>query len=308
MFPGQGSQSVGMGKALYEAHAGARAVFDEAGTILGYDVAELCFRGPADRLNLTEYTQPALLTTSIAAFRLLAPAGLRPLAVAGHSLGEYSALVAVKGLTFGAAVSLVEKRGRYMAEAVPSGSGLVAAILGMEAEPLREACRQASALGVVAPANFNCPGQIVIAGDKAAVERAIELAKAAGCRKAIPLPVSVPVHTPLMQSAAERLAKDVAMTAWSDLSAPLINNAEARALRTGGEVRASVIKQLASPVRWEESIGVMSRMGVTTFIEVGPGTVLTGLIKRIAPEATTLNVQDPKSLDATLSVLSQSKT
>jgi [acyl-carrier-protein] S-malonyltransferase len=297
-----------MGKALYEAHAGARAVFDEAGTILGYDVAELCFRGPADRLNLTEYTQPALLTTSIAAFRLLAPAGLRPLAVAGHSLGEYSALVAVKGLTFGAAVSLVEKRGRYMAEAVPSGSGLVAAILGMEAEPLREACRQASALGVVAPANFNCPGQIVIAGDKAAVERAIELAKAAGCRKAIPLPVSVPVHTPLMQSAAERLAKDVAMTAWSDLSAPLINNAEARALRTGGEVRASVIKQLASPVRWEESIGVMSRMGVTTFIEVGPGTVLTGLIKRIAPEATTLNVQDPKSLDATLSVLSQSKT
>jgi len=308
VFPGQGSQSVGMGKALYEAHAGARAVFDEAGTILGYDVAELCFRGPADRLNLTEYTQPALLTTSIAAFRLLAPAGLRPLAVAGHSLGEYSALVAVKGLTFGAAVSLVEKRGRYMAEAVPSGSGLVAAILGMEAEPLREACRQASALGVVAPANFNCPGQIVIAGDKAAVERAIELAKAAGCRKAIPLPVSVPVHTPLMQSAAERLAKDVAMTAWSDLSAPLINNAEARALRTGGEVRASVIKQLASPVRWEESIGVMSRMGVTTFIEVGPGTVLTGLIKRIAPEATTLNVQDPKSLDATLSVLSQSKT
>lgn len=304
VFPGQGSQSVGMGRALYDAHACVRAVFEEAETILGYDVAGLCFNGPADRLNLTEYTQPALLTTSIAAFRLLAPAGLRPMAVAGHSLGEYSALVAAKGLTFGAAVSLVEKRARYMAEAVPSGSGLVAAILGMDADPLREACREASSVGVVAPANFNCPGQIVIAGEKAAVERAIELAKARGCRKAIPLPVSVPVHTPLMQAAADRLAKDVAMIAWAELSAPLINNAEARALRAPAEIWASVIKQLPSPVLWEESVRVMSRMGVTTFIEVGPGTVLTGLIKRIVPEATALNVQDPKSLDATLSALS----
>jgi [acyl-carrier-protein] S-malonyltransferase len=304
VFPGQGSQSVGMGRALYDAHAGVRAVFEEAETILGYDVAELCFNGPADRLNLTEYTQPALLTTSIAAFRLLAPAGLRPLAVAGHSLGEYSALVAAKGLTFGAAVSLVEKRARYMAEAVPSGSGLVAAILGLDAGPLREACLQASALGVVAPANFNCPGQIVIAGEKAAVERAIELAKAKGCRKAIPLAVSVPVHTPLMRVAAERLAHDVMATAWSELSAPLVNNAEAKALRAPAEVRASLIKQLPSPVLWEDSIRVMSRMGVTTFIEVGPGTVLTGLIKRIVPDAMTLNVQDPKSLDTTLSALS----
>jgi [acyl-carrier-protein] S-malonyltransferase len=293
-----------MGRALYDAQPGVRAVFEEAETILGYDVAKLCFNGPADRLNLTEYTQPALLTTSIAAFRLLAPAGLRPLAVAGHSLGEYSALVAVKGLSFGAAVSLVQKRGQYMAEAVPSGSGLVAAILGLDAESLKEACREASAIGVVAPANFNCPGQIVIAGEKAAVERAIELAKTRGCRKAIPLAVSVPVHTPLMRAAAERLAHDVATTAWSDLAAPLVNNAEAKALWAAADVQASLIKQLPSPVLWEESIRVMNRMGVTTFIEVGPGTVLTGLIKRIVPEATTLNVQDSKSLDATLSALS----
>lgn len=293
-----------MGRALFEAHAGVRAVFEEAGTILGYDVAGLCFNGPSDRLNLTEYTQPALLTTSIAALRLLEPAGLKPLAVAGHSLGEYSALVAAKGLTFGAAVSLVQKRGQYMAEAVPSGSGLVAAILGLDAGQVREACREASGIGIVAPANFNCPGQIVIAGEKAAVERAIELAKIKGCRKVIPLAVSVPVHTPLMQAAAERLARDMALTAWSDLSVPLVNNAEAKALRAASEVRASLIKQLPSPVLWEESVRVMSRMGVSTFIEVGPGTVLAGLIKRIVPNAVTLNVQDPKTLDATLRSLS----
>jgi [acyl-carrier-protein] S-malonyltransferase len=194
-----------------------------------------------------------------------------------------------------------------MAEAVPSGSGLVAAILGLEADQVREACREASAIGVVAPANFNCPGQIVIAGEKAAVERAIELAKTKGCRKAIPLPVSVPVHTPLMRTAAERLSRDMAMTAWSDLSVPLVNNAEAKALRKGSEVKASLIKQLPSPVLWEESVRVMSRMGVSTFIEVGPGTVLAGLIKRIVPEAVTLSVQDPKSLDVTLRALSATR-
>ncbi|TAJ27613.1 MAG: [acyl-carrier-protein] S-malonyltransferase [Nitrospirae bacterium] len=304
VFPGQGSQSVGMGRALHEAYPLVRTVYEEAGAILGYDVAALCFEGPADRLNLTEYTQPALLTASIAALRLLEPLGLRPLAVAGHSLGEYSALVAAGGLTFGAAVSLVQKRGRYMAEAVPSGSGLVAAILGLAPDVVREACREASTVGVVAPANFNCPGQIVIAGEKAAVERAIELAKAKGCRKAIPLPVSVPVHTPLMQKAADRLAGDVAAVAWSDLAVPLINNAEAKPLRSAAAVQASLVRQLPSPVRWEESVAVMRGLGVTTFIEVGPGTVLAGLIKRIVPDAAILNVQDPKSLEATLNALS----
>lgn len=303
VFPGQGSQSVGMGQAFYDAVPAVRTVYEEARAILGYDVAMLCFAGPADRLNLTEYTQPALLTASIAAFRLLESVGIQPLAVAGHSLGEYTALVAAGGLTFEAAVSLVQKRGQYMAEAVPSGSGQVAAILGLEADAVREACREASVFGIVAPANFNCPGQIVIAGEKAAVERAIELAKSKGCRKAIPLPVSVPVHTPLMRVAADRLARDVAAVAWSDLSVPLVNNAEASVLRYASEVRASVIRQLASPVLWEESIRTMSGMGVKTFIEVGPGTVLTGLMKRIVPQATILNVQDPQSLAVTLKTL-----
>ena len=304
VFPGQGSQSVGMGRALYEAHPLVRKVYKEAGTILGYDVAALCFDGPAERLNLTEYTQPALLTVSIAAFRLLEPLGLRPLAVAGHSLGEYSALVAAGGVAFGAAVSLVQKRAQYMAEAVSPGIGLVAAILGLSGEAVREVCQEASEIGMVTLANLNCPGQVVIAGEKAAVERAIELAKTKGCRKAIPLPVSVPVHTPLMQKAADRLAADVAATALADLEMPLVNNVDAKPLRRLAEVRESLIRQLPSPVLWEDLVRVMWEIGVRTFIEVGPGTVLTGLAKRIVPEAVTLNVQDPKSLETTLKTLS----
>src|SRR6185295_19892427 len=237
VFPGQGSQSVGMGRAFYDTHAVVREVYDEAASVLGYDVAALCFDGPAEQLNLTEYTQPALLTASIAALRVLEPSGITPAAVAGHSLGEYSALVAAGGLSFQSALSLVQKRGRYMAEAVAPGSGLVAAVLGLSIEGVSEACREASAMGVVAPANYNCPGQIVIAGEKAAMERAMELAKAKGCRKAIPLPVSVPVHTPLMKSAADRLAADLSAVAWSDLVIPLINNVEARILRSASEVQ-----------------------------------------------------------------------
>ncbi len=304
VFPGQGSQSVGMGKALYDAHPSLKAVYDEASSVLGYDVAELCFAGPAERLNLTEFTQPALLVSSIAAWRLLEPAGIRPIAVAGHSLGEYSALVAVGGVAFRDAVSLVQKRGRYMSEAVAPGTGLVAALLGLTAEVVKEVCRAASSGGVVAAANFNSPGQVVIAGEKAAVERAIALAKEQGCKKAIPLPVSVPVHTPLMQQAADRLAKDLAAVRWSDLSAPLVNNAEARAISRAGEIQASLIRQLPSSVLWEDTVQAMGNMGVTTFVEVGPGTVLTGLIKRILPDAILLNVNDPKSLDATLKAVS----
>ena len=304
VFPGQGSQSVGMGKALYDAHPSLKAVYDEASSVLGYDVAELCFAGPAERLNLTEFTQPALLVSSIAAWRLLQPAGIKPIAVAGHSLGEYSALVAVGGVAFRDAVGLVQKRGRYMSEAVAPGTGLVAALLGLTAEVVKEVCRAASSAGVVAAANFNSPGQVVIAGEKAAVERAITLAKEQGCKKAIPLPVSVPVHTPLMQQAADRLAKDLAAVRWSDLSAPLVNNAEAKAISRAGEIQASLIRQLPSSVLWEDTVHAMGNMGVTTFVEVGPGTVLTGLIKRILPGATLLNLNDPKSLDATLKAVS----
>ena len=303
VFPGQGSQSVGMGKALYDAHPSLKPVYDEASTVLGYDVAELCFTGPAERLNLTEFTQPALLVSSVAAWKLFEPVGIKPVAVAGHSLGEYSALVAAGGVSFRDAVGLVQKRGRYMSEAVAKGTGLVAALLGLTAEAVKDVCRKASSVGVVAAANFNSPGQVVIAGEKVAVERAIELAKGQGCKKAIPLPVSVPVHTPLMQQAADRLAQDLATVRWSDLSAPLVNNAEAKAISRAEEIQASLVRQLPSSVLWEDTVQTMGRMGVTTFVEIGPGTVLTGLIRRILPEAKLLNVNDPKSLETTLQSL-----
>jgi [acyl-carrier-protein] S-malonyltransferase len=304
VFPGQGSQSVGMGRALVEAYPNVRSLYEEASSVLGYDIAALCFEGPVERLNLTEYTQPALLVSSIAALQAFKPLGITPVAVAGHSLGEYSALVAAGGLTYREAVAIVQKRGRYMAEAVPSGTGLVAALLGLTAEVVREVCRDASAVGIVAAANFNSPGQIVIAGEKAAVERAIELAKAKGCKKAIPLPVSVPVHTPLMRKAADRLAGDLAAITWSDLKMPLINNAEAKALTKASDIQASLVRQLPSSVLWEDSVQAMVAMGVTTFVEVGPGTVLSGLIKRILPDAVTMNVNDPKSLEATRAAFS----
>ena len=303
VFPGQGSQSVGMGKALCDAHPRLKQVYDEASSVLGYDSATLCFEGPAERLNLTEYTQPALLVSSIAALKTLDSVGLKPVAVAGHSLGEYSALVAAGGVSFRDAVGLVQKRGRYMSEAVPPGTGQVAALLGLTPDVVRDVCREASAVGVVAAANFNSPGQVVIAGEKAAVERAIELAKGKGCKKAIPLPVSVPVHTPLMQVAADRLSNDLAAVKWTDLAMPLINNAEAKPISRAAEIQPSLVRQLPSSVLWEDSVQAMAKMGVTTFIEVGPGTVLTGLIKRILPDAKLLNVHDPKSLDATLQVL-----
>jgi [acyl-carrier-protein] S-malonyltransferase len=293
-----------MGRALVEAYPSLMNVYEEASSVLGYDMAALCFKGPTEQLNLTEYTQPALLASSIAALHACEPLGLSPIAVAGHSLGEYSALVAAGGMTYGEAVAIVHKRGRYMAEAVPPGTGLVAALLGLSTDVVEEVCRAASSMGVVAPANFNSPVQVVIAGEKAAVERAIELAKAKGCKKAIPLPVSVPVHTPLMQKAADRLAADMAAIVWSDLKMPLVNNAEARSIMKAGDIQASLVRQLPSPVLWEDSVKAMAAMGVMTFIEVGPGTVLSGLIKRIQPDAVILNVNDPQSLEATRAALS----
>jgi len=303
MFPGQGSQIVGMGREFFEQDADARSLFAEASGVLGYDVARLCFDGPREQLNLTEYTQPSLLTASVAALRCLQRAGLRPIAVAGHSLGEYTALVAAGGLAFSDAVALVRSRGRYMQAAVEDGKGLVCALLGLDREIVAEVCREASAMGVVSPANFNAPGQIVIAGDKAAVEEAMRLAKTKGCRKAIPLAVSVPVHTCLMSPAAERLAVEVMRVPLKDLEVPLINNAEAKPIQKASEVRNSLIKQLASSVLWEDSVRVMQRMGIGTLIEIGPGTVLCGLAKRIAPELRLLNVQNPASLASTVEAL-----
>lgn len=290
---------MGMGQALCAAFPSLRSVYDEASAVVGYDLATLCFEGPAETLNLTEYTQPALLTASMAAFRLLEGIEVQPVAVAGHSVGEYSALVAAGGCSFRDAVSLVQRRGQYMAKAVPHGASLVVAVLGLDPSVIEEACQDARTRGVVALANFNSPGQVVVAGEKPAVERAIEIVKTRGCRKAISLPVSVPVHTSLMQPAADRLAQDLALLSLSDLQVPLVTNADAKAIQQVSEVRTSLIRQLPSPVQWIKSIQLMSKMGVDTFIEIGPGTILAGLIKRIVPEAVTLNLHDPTSLDVT---------
>jgi [acyl-carrier-protein] S-malonyltransferase len=298
LFPGQGSQSVGMGKPLFDSSSAIQALYKEATDILGYDVGGLCFDGPLEQLNRTEYTQPALLVTSLAAFQLVNDGPLKPAAVAGHSLGEYTALVAAGALGFREAVNLVQKRGNYMAEAVVSGSGLVAAILGLSEADVRSACQEAATVGIVAPANFNSPGQTVIAGEKAAVERAAELAKIRGAKKVKSLPVSVPVHTPLMQVAADRLKKDIDSLQWSDLKVPLVNNVDAKILYSAEEVRGSLVRQLPSPVRWQETI---QAMGITHFVEIGPGKVLTGLVKRIVPEAITWNVMDQESYAHVLS-------
>lgn len=304
LFPGQGSQSVGMGRSLYEANPNVRTIYVKANEILGYDLVDLCFEGPNEKLNLTEYAQPALLVTSIAVLQLFDQSSLQPRAVAGHSLGEYSAIFAARGLNFEDAVRLVQRRGHYMAEAVAPGRGLVVAVLGLAEQEVRRACQEAESLGVVAPANFNCPGQIVVAGEKAAVEQTMELLKRRGARRIVPLAVSVPVHTPLMQVAADRLKKDIDSVAWSDLKVPLINNAEADQLIEASQVRLSLVRQLPSPVLWEQSIRKMGEMGISTFIEIGPGKVLTGLVKRILPDATTLNVHDMDSFEMMRGVLS----
>lgn len=297
LFPGQGSQSVGMGKDLFEQDSLVQEIYREAQEVLGYDVGRLCFEGPVQQLNQTEFTQPALLVTSWAAFQLVKNGPFQPAAVAGHSLGEYTALVASGGLGFRDAVGLVQKRGRYMAEAVTPGSGLVAAILGLSETEVREVCQEAEEAGVVAPANLNSPGQTVIAGAKGAVEKALEIAKSRGARRVMPLPVSVPVHTSLMQGAADRLKKDIDSLPWSDLKVPLINNVEAKPIRLADEVQASLVRQLPSPVRWQATITTMWERGIVHFMEIGPGKVLTGLVKRIVPDAKTWNVYDRPSFD-----------
>ena len=298
LFPGQGSQVVGMGRELLSEVPALSAVYQEAQEVLGYDIQQLCFEGPVERLNQTEYTQPALLVTSWAAYQLMQDAPWAPAAVAGHSLGEYTALLAAGGLRFRDAVGLVQKRGQYMAEAVLPGSGLVAAILGLAEEDVRVVCQEAESAGIVAPANLNSPGQTVIAGEKTAVEKALEIAKARGAKRVMPLPVSVPVHTPLMQVAANRLKKDIDSLSWSDLKVPLINNVEAKAIQSADDVRHSLVRQLPSPVRWQDTIMTMSKMGIRHFIEIWPGKVLTGLVKRIAPDAKTWNVYDRTSYDS----------
>ncbi|MBL8216866.1 MAG: ACP S-malonyltransferase [Bryobacterales bacterium] len=284
LFPGQGSQYAGMGKSLADAYPEANQTFAEADEALGFALSTLCFEGPEADLRRTENTQPALLAVSIAAFRVLdARAGLQPAFVAGHSLGEWSALVAAGALSFADALRLVRKRGQYMQEAVPEGVGAMAALLRLPEAALPGILETAAQGEVVTAANLNSPDQIVIAGHAGAVARASELAKAAGARRAIPLPVSAPFHCPLMKPAQERLAADLHATAFQDLRIPLVNNWQARPVRTGDEARQGLIEQVPNPVRWVESVRYLASEGVTNAIEVGAGAVLGGLVRAIAP-------------------------
>jgi [acyl-carrier-protein] S-malonyltransferase len=284
LFPGQGSQQVGMGRSLAETFPVARAVFEEADAVLGFALSRLCFEGPEEQLRLTENTQPAILTVSVAAFRVLEQHGLQPDYVLGHSLGEYSALVAAGALSFADAVRLVRKRGRYMQEAVPPGVGAMAALIRLPDGKLESVLAQAAQLEIVTAANFNAPDQVVISGHAGAVQRAMELARAAGAKRAVLLPVSAPFHCPLMKPAQQRLAVDLNATAFQGLRYPLINNWQAREVRTGEEARQGLIEQVARPVRWTQSVRYVISQGVERFVEVGPGSVLCGLLRSIAPD------------------------
>ncbi|MDD2554280.1 MAG: ACP S-malonyltransferase [Desulfotomaculaceae bacterium] len=303
VFPGQASQYAGMGKEFYQEYPEAAAIYQKADEALGFSLSRLCFEGPQEELNLTANTQPAVLTTSAACLAVLSNiGGLVPGAVAGHSLGEYTALVAAGSLVFEDAVRLVRKRGQYMQEAVPVGAGGMAAILGLSTELVAEACLQASAAGVVEAVNLNCPGQVVIAGDTAGLEAAGPLLKAAGARRVAPLPVSAPFHSSLMIPAGKRLAADLEQVTVADPQIPVVANVSADLVCTGQEVKDSLIKQVYSPVRWEECVLKMISLGVDTFIEVGPGKVLSGLIKKISRDVTILNVEDRASLEKILAL------
>jgi len=275
------------------------ALFDEADRLLP-GLKERCFSGPVEELNRTEWTQPALLTAGAAVWQTLHRRGLRPDLVAGHSLGEYTALVAAGVLSFEAAVRVVRQRALFMQEAVPQGRGLMAAVLGLDDKAVERVCLEAaeSSRGVVTPANLNGGGQIVIAGEKAAVEAAAELAKKAGARRVIMLPVSVPSHCPLMEPASRRLRDELDRVAWHEVSVPVVTNVDAEPVRSADAAKSALVRQLASPVRWEASIRRMAADGVQCFIEVGPGRVLTGLVKRIAKDAQLLSVEQPEELDA----------
>jgi len=297
VFPGQGSQYAGMGREVAEKYPAARAVFDEADRALGFPLSKLCFEGPDEELKLTENTQPAILMTSVALFRVLEEKGLQPDFVAGHSLGEYTAMVDTSSLSLSEAVRLVRRRGQYMQQAVPVGAGAMAALLGMELSAVISVCERAAQGQVVSAANLNSPGQIVIAGDREAVERAVTLAKEAGAKRAIMLQVSAPFHSALMKPAEERLSVDLDQLAFPDLRFTLITNVDAKPVRKGAEARSALRRQVSRPVLWQDSVQRLIAEGVGLFVEVGPGKVLIGLIRSIDKSVTMLNAEDEKSLE-----------
>ena len=297
IFPGQGSQYPGMGKDLAESFPAAKQVFETADAALGFPLSELCFNGPAEQLQLTENTQPAILTTSIAAMSAMqAESFPAPDFVAGHSLGEYSALVAAGALPLAGAVKIVRARGRYMQEAVPVGTGAMAAILGADLTVVKEACDEAAEGQVCSPANINSTGQIVIAGDAAAIDRAIPLLKERGAKRALKLNVSAPFHCALMKPAQARLAADLEKINFLDPAVPVVTNVDARPVNRGEDARESLVRQVSNPVRWLESVEFLINQGVQTFVEIGPGKVLSGLVRQINRDVRCLNVEDAASL------------
>ena len=305
MFPGQGAQYAGMGRALAEKYSAAASVFEEADKALDVRISQLCFEGPEEALKLTENTQPAILTMSVSVHRVLAEKGIVPAFAAGHSLGEYSALVAAGSLSFSDAVVAVRRRGRYMQEAVPVGEGAMAAILGgLDADAVRRICEQVADGDVVTPANFNSPMQTVISGHRTAVQRALPVAREAGARRTILLPVSAPFHSSLMLPAEERLAADLDLLNFADLEMPVVTNVDARPVETGAEARDALKRQPSRPVRWTETVRCLLDSGVDTFVEVGPGKVLAALVRSVEKSVTILNVEDESSLDHVLAVLS----
>lgn len=307
LFPGQASQYPGMGQDLAGKFPAARSVFSEADQALGFSVSELCFTGSEDALKLTTNTQPAILTVSIAACRVLEENGVRADYVAGHSLGEYSGLVAAGALAFTDAVRLVRRRGEYMQAAVPEGEGAMAAIMGLAPVQVAELCRKSANGQVVAPANLNTPEQTVISGHAAAVKRAVELASASGAKRAVMLTVSAPFHSELMAPAQRRLEADLKQTVFQGLRIPLVTNADAEIITTGEEARQSLVRQVTLPVRWEESVRALVEDGVNIFVEVGPGRVLTGLLRQIDRSVHVFNVEDEKSLHITLEKMGQAQ-
>jgi [acyl-carrier-protein] S-malonyltransferase len=307
LFPGQASQYSGMGRDLADNYPEAKGVFEEADEALGFSISKICFEGTEDELKLTANTQPAILTVSTAAYRTLAKQGITPDFVAGHSLGEYSALVAAGGLDFASAVKLVRARGCYMQEAVPAGEGAMAAVLGMSPGDVAEVCKKAADGDVVSPANLNSPEQTVISGAAAAVKRAVEIASQSGAKRAVILPVSAPFHCAMMMPAQTRLETDLKAARFTALKFPLITNVDAEAIVSGDEARDALIRQVTGPVRWLDSIHEMIEAGVNVFVEVGPGKVLTGLLRQIDRGVRVFNVEDSTSLKNTLEKIAQAR-